>query len=244
MSGGARTGTRTGRRPGSAPILDGTQPAADLQQLRASSTIPTAELARSTRPWPHLRDAAAAPLWQQADTEVMTQAAIFPVYDPNSGTHPRFAGPQLRLRQPACRTATWPTSGSLARPAEEVLSIEWRPGGRAPGRPCQSQQSARASGTRGPGTKMALLEVNDLHVSFATDDGVVQAVRGVSFSVDRGKTLGIVGESGSGKSVSTQTIMGLTRGAQITRGGPLRGPRPADHDGAASCRPSAAGTSP
>src|SRR5579871_4697502 len=63
---------------------------------------------------------------------------------------------------------------------------------------------------------MALLEVNDLHVSFSTDDGVVQAVRGVTFSVDRGKTLGIVGESGSGKSVSTQTIMGLTRGAKIS----------------------------
>jgi oligopeptide/dipeptide ABC transporter ATP-binding protein len=63
---------------------------------------------------------------------------------------------------------------------------------------------------------MALLEVKDLHVSFPTTDGLVQAVRGVSFSVDRGQTLGIVGESGSGKSVSTQTIMGLTRGAQIS----------------------------
>ena len=63
---------------------------------------------------------------------------------------------------------------------------------------------------------MALLEVKDLHVSFPTDDGLVQAVRGVSFSADEGKTLGIVGESGSGKSVSTQTIMGLTRGAQIS----------------------------
>ena len=63
---------------------------------------------------------------------------------------------------------------------------------------------------------MALLEVQDLHVSFPTIDGLVQAVRGVSFSVDKGQTLGIVGESGSGKSVSTQTIMGLTRGAQIT----------------------------
>ena len=62
---------------------------------------------------------------------------------------------------------------------------------------------------------MALLEVEDLRVSFGTDDGVVQAVRGVSFEIDRGQTLGIVGESGSGKSVATQTVTGLTRGARI-----------------------------
>jgi oligopeptide/dipeptide ABC transporter ATP-binding protein len=53
-------------------------------------------------------------------------------------------------------------------------------------------------------------------VSFRTADGTVQAVRGVSYDVEAGQTLGIVGESGSGKSVSTQTIMGLTRGAQVS----------------------------
>jgi oligopeptide/dipeptide ABC transporter ATP-binding protein len=62
---------------------------------------------------------------------------------------------------------------------------------------------------------MSLLEVQDLRVSFDTTDGLVKAVRGISFSVDRGQTLGIVGESGSGKSVSTQTLLGLTAGALI-----------------------------
>jgi peptide/nickel transport system ATP-binding protein len=56
-----------------------------------------------------------------------------------------------------------------------------------------------------------LLEVRDLRVSFATDDGIVQAVDGISYTVDSGKVLGVVGESGSGKSVSALTVMGLTR---------------------------------
>ena len=61
-----------------------------------------------------------------------------------------------------------------------------------------------------------LLDVRDLRVAFSTPDGVLEAVRGLSFSVDRGKVLGIVGESGSGKSVATQTMVGLTRGARVT----------------------------
>jgi len=56
---------------------------------------------------------------------------------------------------------------------------------------------------------VALLDVRDLSTHFFTREGVVHAVDGVSFSVDRGKTLGIVGESGCGKSVTALSIMGL-----------------------------------
>lgn len=54
-----------------------------------------------------------------------------------------------------------------------------------------------------------LLEVDNLKMYFHTKDGIVKAVNGVSYTLDRGETLGVVGESGSGKSVTSMTIMGL-----------------------------------
>jgi oligopeptide transport system ATP-binding protein len=56
---------------------------------------------------------------------------------------------------------------------------------------------------------MPLLEVQNLHVQFFTDDGIVRAVDGLSFSIEKGKTLGIVGESGCGKSMTSLAIMRL-----------------------------------
>jgi peptide/nickel transport system ATP-binding protein len=65
-----------------------------------------------------------------------------------------------------------------------------------------------------PAAGRPFLELKDLQVHFPTDDGLVKAVNGLSFTLERGKTLGIVGESGSGKSVSSLAIMGLHKGSR------------------------------
>jgi peptide/nickel transport system ATP-binding protein len=66
---------------------------------------------------------------------------------------------------------------------------------------------------------VALLDVKDLRTSFRTEDGVVRAVEGVNFTVEKGQTLGIVGESGCGKSVTCLTIMGLNSKRNTVVGG-------------------------
>jgi peptide/nickel transport system ATP-binding protein/oligopeptide transport system ATP-binding protein len=68
----------------------------------------------------------------------------------------------------------------------------------------------------------ALLAVDDLRVRFATEDGIVRAVDGVSFDLGAGEVLAIVGESGCGKSVTSQTMMGLTRSPNARIEGSVR----------------------
>ena len=80
--------------------------------------------------------------------------------------------------------------------------------------------SPRATG--GSARPKPLLEVEDLKVEFATDEGIVHAVGGVSFSMQDGEVLSIVGESGSGKSVTAMTILGLTRGKNARISGSVR----------------------
>ena len=72
------------------------------------------------------------------------------------------------------------------------------------------------------GLTMDCLEVKNLRVSFYTDSGRVQAVRGIDFTLEAGKTVAIVGESGSGKSVTTKAIAGILPGNAVVESGEIR----------------------
>ena len=67
-----------------------------------------------------------------------------------------------------------------------------------------------------------ILDVENLVISFRTSNGKVQAVRDISFSMERGETLAIVGESGSGKSVTAKAMLGILAPNSIVEGGSIR----------------------
>jgi peptide/nickel transport system ATP-binding protein len=108
-------------------------------------------------------------------------------------------------------------SSTSTQPSREQASREQPPSEQASREQPLSEQASREQASREP-----LLRVEDLRVSFATEDGPVRAVDGISFELERGRTLGIVGESGSGKTVAAMSVLGLTRAQGATVGGHVR----------------------
>ncbi|MEV5356881.1 ABC transporter ATP-binding protein [Streptomyces sp. NPDC093516] len=83
-----------------------------------------------------------------------------------------------------------------------------------------SVQTSPRRADRAPGPA-PFLDVRDLKVHFPTEDGLVRSVDGVSFTLEKGRTLGIVGESGSGKSVTSLALLGLHKGTRARVGGEI-----------------------
>jgi len=98
--------------------------------------------------------------------------------------------------------------------------MDLRKGIRRPRGAAGARDAPEVTDTSAPATS-AMLDVRDLKIHFPTDDGLVKAVDGISFTLDRGKTLGIVGESGSGKSVTSLGIMGLHHGTKARISGSI-----------------------
>ena len=98
--------------------------------------------------------------------------------------------------------------------------MDLRKGIRRPRGAAGARGAPEVTDTSAPATS-AMLDVRDLKIHFPTDDGLVKAVDGISFTLDRGKTLGIVGESGSGKSVTSLGIMGLHHGTNARISGSI-----------------------